>query len=171
MTLGTPDTAAIGTWVKIASPVSVEIIAGAGFDFVVLDLEHGVVPLPWVHEACAIAQARGLAVLVRLPNASGQEVSRVLDMGADGILVPQLRSAEQTQRAVGAALFPPRVRYTGASMTFNIAGILGAAPVPAVAQYLAERGGLSYVGYYLSAATIVSLAALWWTRHHDGRHA
>ncbi|RVT94567.1 MFS transporter [Sphingomonas crocodyli] len=69
------------------------------------------------------------------------------------------------------SLFPPRVRYTGASMTFNIAGILGAAPVPAVAQYLAERGGLSYVGYYLSASAIVSLAALWWTRHHDGKHA
>jgi MFS family permease len=67
------------------------------------------------------------------------------------------------------SLFPPRVRYTGASMTFHIAGILGAAPVPAVAQYLAERGGLSYVGYYLSGATLVSLAALWWTRHHDQR--
>ena len=72
MTLGTPDTAAIGTWVKIASPVSVEIIAGAGFDFVVLDLEHGVVPLPWVHEACAIAQARGLAVLVGCPTPAGR---------------------------------------------------------------------------------------------------
>lgn len=58
------------------------------------------------------------------------------------------------------SLFPPRVRYTGASMTFNIAGILGAAPVPLVAQYLAEHGGLAYVGYYLSAAALVSLTAL-----------
>lgn len=58
------------------------------------------------------------------------------------------------------ALFPPRVRYTGASMTFNVAGILGAAPVPLAAQYLAERGGLAFVGYYLSAAAIVSLLAL-----------
>jgi len=67
------------------------------------------------------------------------------------------------------SLFPPRVRYTGASMTFNIAGILGAAPVPAVAQYLAERGGLGFVGYYLSASALVSLLALWWSRHHDKR--
>ena len=58
------------------------------------------------------------------------------------------------------SLFPPRVRYTGASMTFNIAGILGAAPVPLVAQYLAEHGGLAYVGYYLSVAALVSLTAL-----------
>ncbi|MCZ4342410.1 MFS transporter [Sphingomonadaceae bacterium G21617-S1] len=67
------------------------------------------------------------------------------------------------------SLFPPRVRYTGASMTFNIAGILGAAPVPAVAQWLADRGGLGFVGYYLSASALVSLAALWWSRHHDRR--
>ena len=58
------------------------------------------------------------------------------------------------------SLFPPLVRYTGASMTFNIAGILGAAPVPAVAQYLSDHGGLGYVGYYLSGSAILSLAAL-----------
>jgi MFS family permease len=69
------------------------------------------------------------------------------------------------------SLFPSRVRYTGASMTFNIAGILGAAPVPLVAQWLADRGGLAYVGYYLSAATAISLLALWWTRHHRDRIA
>lgn len=66
-------------------------------------------------------------------------------------------------RPLGAflpSLFPPRVRFTGASMTFNIAGILGAAPVPLVAQYLAEHGGLAYVGYYLSVAALVSLTAL-----------
>lgn len=67
------------------------------------------------------------------------------------------------------ALFPPRVRYTGASMTFNIAGILGAAPVPLVAQWLADRGGLAFVGYYLSGSALVSLVALWWSRHHDHR--
>ncbi|KKC24586.1 MFS transporter [Sphingomonas sp. SRS2] len=67
------------------------------------------------------------------------------------------------------SLFPPRVRYTGASMTFNIAGILGAAPVPAVAQYLSDHGGLGYVGFYLSASALLSLVALWWTRHHDAK--
>jgi len=67
------------------------------------------------------------------------------------------------------SLFPPRVRYTGASMTFNIAGILGAAPVPLVAQWLADRGGLAFVGYYLALSAAVSLIALWWSRHHDKR--
>lgn len=67
------------------------------------------------------------------------------------------------------SLFPPRVRYTGASITFNMAGILGAAPVPMAAQYLAERGGLAYVGYYMGAAAIVSLLALWWTSPRNVR--
>ncbi|MHA6722971.1 MFS transporter [Sphingomonas sp. RS2018] len=57
-------------------------------------------------------------------------------------------------------LFPPRVRYTGASMTFNIAGVLGGGLTPLIAQKLALSGGLAPVGLYLSAATALSLVAL-----------
>jgi len=89
------------------------------------------------------------------------------------------------------SLFPSRVRYTGASLTFNIAGILGGALTPMMAEFLVScdrpadapclalspaiveslkaTGGLNLVGYYLAAATTVSLIALWWTRHHDRR--
>lgn len=57
-------------------------------------------------------------------------------------------------------LFPARVRYTGASMAFNVGGILGGGLAPMIAQALADRGGLVPVGYYLSAAALVSLIAL-----------
>jgi MFS family permease len=57
-------------------------------------------------------------------------------------------------------LFPARVRYTGASLTFNVGGILGGAVAPVAAQWLAERGGLFYVGLYISAAALISLVAL-----------
>ena len=57
-------------------------------------------------------------------------------------------------------LFPPRVRYTGASLTFNLAGILGASLAPYIATWLATHHGLAWVGGYLSAAALVSLAAL-----------
>ncbi|MEJ0008647.1 MAG: MFS transporter [Steroidobacteraceae bacterium] len=56
-------------------------------------------------------------------------------------------------------LFPTEVRYTGASLTFNLAGIVGASLAPYVATWLATRHGLSWVGYYLSAAGVVSLIA------------
>ena len=64
-------------------------------------------------------------------------------------------------------LFPPRVRYTGASMTFNIAGVIGGGLTPLIAQALALQGGLSPVGWYLSAAGALSLCALIWARRTE----
>lgn len=59
-----------------------------------------------------------------------------------------------------AELFPPAVRYTGASLTFNFAGILGASLAPYIATWLATNHGLAWVGYYLTAAALLSLLAL-----------
>jgi MFS family permease len=59
-----------------------------------------------------------------------------------------------------ASLFPTAVRYTGTSLTFNFAGILGASLAPYIATQLASTHGLRFVGYYLSAAGLVTLVAL-----------
>jgi metabolite-proton symporter len=59
-----------------------------------------------------------------------------------------------------ATLFPTAVRYTGTSLAFNFAGILGASLAPSIATSLATRHGVAFVGYYLSAAGLVTLAAL-----------
>jgi MFS family permease len=59
-----------------------------------------------------------------------------------------------------AELFPTAVRYTGASLTFNLAGILGASLAPYLATYLAAHYGLAYVGYYLAGVGLVTLVAL-----------
>jgi metabolite-proton symporter len=59
-----------------------------------------------------------------------------------------------------AELFPTAVRYTGASVAFNLAGILGGSLAPYIATWLAANHGVAYVGYYLSAAGVVTLAAL-----------
>jgi metabolite-proton symporter len=61
-----------------------------------------------------------------------------------------------------AEMFPTPVRYTGASLAFNLAGIFGASLAPYVAMRLAKDYGLAYVGYYLSAAAVLTLLALWW---------
>ncbi|MBW3551425.1 MAG: MFS transporter, partial [Proteobacteria bacterium] len=60
-----------------------------------------------------------------------------------------------------AEMFPTAVRYTGASLAFNLAGIFGASLAPYVATWLAQNYGLEYVGYYLSAAAALTLLALW----------
>lgn len=57
-------------------------------------------------------------------------------------------------------LFPTEVRYSGASLTFNLAGILGASFAPLIAIWLATNYGIGYVGYYLSGAALISFAAL-----------
>jgi MFS family permease len=66
-------------------------------------------------------------------------------------------------------LFPTAVRYTGSSVTFNLAGIFGASLAPYLATWLAKTYGLPYVGYYLAAASVLTLAGLWGTREtqHD----
>ncbi len=60
------------------------------------------------------------------------------------------------------ALYPTAVRYTGASLSFNLAGIVGASLAPYLATWLATHYGLSYVGYYLCAAGLLTLIALLW---------
>ena len=57
-------------------------------------------------------------------------------------------------------LFPTSVRYTGSSLTFNIAGIFGASLAPYIATWLARTYGLAYVGYYLTAAALLTIAGL-----------
>jgi metabolite-proton symporter len=59
-----------------------------------------------------------------------------------------------------ADLFPTAVRYTGASLTFNLAGILGGSLAPYIATFLAANYGIAYVGYYMSAAGAITLVAL-----------
>lgn len=67
------------------------------------------------------------------------------------------------------SLFPPRVRYTGASVAFNAGGILGGAVAPIVAQALSEIGGTSIVGLYLTIAGVFSLAGLMLARRLEAR--
>jgi len=61
---------------------------------------------------------------------------------------------------VVSELFPTAVRYTGSSLAFNLAGILGASLAPYIATWLAKTYGLQYVGYYLTASAILSFIGL-----------
>lgn len=66
-------------------------------------------------------------------------------------------------------LFPTEVRYSGASLTFNLAGILGASFAPLIAIWLATKYGIGYVGYYLSVAALISFLALLAIRKREHR--
>jgi MFS family permease len=65
-------------------------------------------------------------------------------------------------------LFPTTVRYTGASITFSMAGIFGASLAPYIATWLATKYGLQYVGYYLTGAAAITLLGLLMIRETRG---
>jgi MFS family permease len=69
---------------------------------------------------------------------------------------------------VVSELFPTSVRYTGSSLAFSMAGILGASLAPYIATWLANKCGLEFVGYYLTASAIVSFVGLLMIRETSG---
>jgi 2-keto-3-deoxy-L-rhamnonate aldolase RhmA len=98
----------LGTWIKLSSPESVEIMAYAGFDFVVIDLEHTTLDLGAASTHIAMARALGVDPLVRVPDHGLSVIQRVLDAGAAGVVVPHLDTVEQARAVVRATCFPPR---------------------------------------------------------------
>jgi 2-keto-3-deoxy-L-rhamnonate aldolase RhmA len=97
-----------GTWVKLASHETLEMLAYAGFDYVVLDAEHAPLTLETIYRLVAHAQALGLGALVRVPDLATNDFQRLLDCGADGLLVPRVRTAEDARRAISRMVFSPQ---------------------------------------------------------------
>jgi len=101
------DRCHVGTFVKTTAPQIIEILAGAGLDFAVLDAEHA----PWdrgsLDTALLAGRAAGLPLFVRVPDGSAGTVLSALDLGACGLLAPHVDSAEQARDVVANA------RYVG----------------------------------------------------------
>nr|WP_255643622.1 aldolase/citrate lyase family protein [Actinoplanes polyasparticus] len=105
--LASADRCLVGTWLKIPALEPVEILADAGFDYIVIDQEHAPLTLEFAYQATVVAQGAGLSVLVRVPDRSGSHLQRLLDSGVDGILVPRVTTVEEASAAVRQMLFPP----------------------------------------------------------------
>jgi 2-keto-3-deoxy-L-rhamnonate aldolase RhmA len=101
------DGPALGTWVKLPVMESVELIALAGFDFVVIDLEHSPINLETAYRLIGTASQLGVAPIVRVPTLEAGIVPRVLDAGAEGVMVPHVDSVAEAAAAVRAVRFPP----------------------------------------------------------------
>lgn len=97
----------LGTFVIIPRVEIVEAAAGAGFDVVVLDCEHGPFGVEALPPLLAAARAGGLHAVVRVPPGDAHSIGAVLDCGADGVLVPHVGSGEEARRVAEASRFPP----------------------------------------------------------------
>ena len=98
---------ALGTWIKLPATESVELIALAGFDFIVIDLEHSAMDLESAYRHIGTALFAGIAPIVRVPALDGGVVQRLLDAGAEGIMLPHVDTVEQAEAAASAVRFPP----------------------------------------------------------------
>ena len=105
--LANPDAPALGTWVKLPVTESMELVALAGFDFAVIDLEHSAMSIQTAHQLIGTALFAGVSPIVRIPALDGGVVQRLLDAGAEGIMLPHVDTVEQAQAAVAAVRFPP----------------------------------------------------------------
>jgi len=97
-----------GTWITIPEERVVAVIAEAGFDWVTIDMEHA--PLDWreADRLVAFALNANITPLIRVPAGDPVHIKRGLDLGAYGLVVPMVESAEQAREIVLAAHFPPR---------------------------------------------------------------
>jgi 2-keto-3-deoxy-L-rhamnonate aldolase RhmA len=99
---------ALGTFlIEQPNAATVTALALAGFDFVVLDLEHSPIDCSTLEPLIVAAQGAGLAALVRTWSGDDGLIGKVLDMGAHGVMIPHVQSAEQARRVVDQARFPP----------------------------------------------------------------
>lgn len=98
----------IGCWSHLASPIAAEVVALAGYDFLIIDHEHG--PGHYL-DATAILQAvsgTGVGGLIRVPWNDTVHLKRALDTGVDGVIVPYVSTEEEARRAVDACFYPPK---------------------------------------------------------------
>ena len=98
---------ALGAFLSTGNPVNAEIVGQAGFDFLLVDLEHGMGGERDVLPQLYALSATPAAAIVRVESHQRQRVHRVLDLGAQGVMFPRVESAAEARQCVEAMRYPP----------------------------------------------------------------
>lgn len=127
------EEAQVGLFITSGSETNAEIVASAGFDWVLIDAEHAPYSLEKVTSLLRTVHGYPATPVVRIPVNDTVLIKQYLDLGAQNLMVPMVHTAEQAEQAVAAMHYPPRgVRGIGAALArssrFNgVPGYLGAA--------------------------------------------
>ena len=97
----------IGSWLTIPSTEVVEILSTAGFEWLVIDLEHTSITFHEVKYLVNTIQGNGMNAFVRVSKNNETEIKKVLDLGCDGIIVPMIKNKNEMQKAINSTLYPP----------------------------------------------------------------
>jgi 4-hydroxy-2-oxoheptanedioate aldolase len=117
----------IGLWSSLASHGSVELLAGAGFDWLLLDMEHAPNELPMVHSQLQAMMGSATHPIVRPPWNEMVTIKRLLDVGAQTLLIPYVETEQEARNAVAYTRYPPEgVRgYAAAARASGFGRIAG----------------------------------------------
>ena len=97
----------IGSWISFGFTQTCEIMAKAGFDWLVIDMEHTAIDNNQFLNLIQIIESMGLVPLVRIGKNDELLIKRVMDAGAHGIIVPMVNTVEEAQKAIDALYYPP----------------------------------------------------------------
>lgn len=125
-----------GLWVTFLSPFGLEVASGNGADWIGVDLQHGDLDLA---QLAPLLRAADAPVLARLDSHDPAALTRVIDAGVDGVIVPAVESAAQAERLVAAAHLPPRGQRSGGLAR---AGLVGTTVQPLLLPMVETRLGV-----------------------------
>ncbi len=97
----------IGSWLSFGYPGVCEVMATAGFDWLVVDMEHTAIDVSQAQQLIQIIDLAGCVPLVRVGENDPLAIKRAMDAGAHGVIVPMVNTAEEARRAVSSVLYPP----------------------------------------------------------------
>jgi 4-hydroxy-2-oxoheptanedioate aldolase len=97
-----------GAWCVLGSAFTAEVMALCGFDFLILDQEHGLGTLDVLAQQLQAVQTTETTALVRVPGQDADYLKRVLDHGAEGVIVPNVNTGDEARAAAAACRYPPR---------------------------------------------------------------
>lgn len=110
----------VGPFSKTSDPSMIEAMGYAGFDFIIIDLEHGPNSILNAQNLVRAAQITGTFPIIRVRENSASAIGKALDIGALGVQVPQISNAEQAKLAVEYAKFGPIGMRGGADLSVQL---------------------------------------------------
>ena len=122
-----------GLWLSFLGPYGLEVVIGGGADWLGVDLQHGNLEVRDLPGLLRVAEPAGLPVLARAPSHDPAVISRILDTGVSGVIIPMVESAEQARALVAACRIPPH----GDRSTGGCRSTLGVSHVPDLPLLLA----------------------------------
>lgn len=100
-------TVALGGWASMPSPISTEVLAQCGLDYVCIDMQHGLIDYSDTVSMLAALHGHTTTPVIRVPWNTPDHIGKALDAGAMGVIIPMVNSVEECRAAVNAALYAP----------------------------------------------------------------